>query len=106
MNPRPTRYREIEVSGPPKELGRQIGEAAREETRGFCEIALARVNKTVRISRERAIGIARQSLEFAERYRPDLIEELQGTAEAAGVSLDDLMLLQVRNQLSDRKSVV
>jgi isopenicillin-N N-acyltransferase-like protein len=97
---KPTRYREIEVSGPPRVLGRQIGEAARDETRGFCEIALERVNKTVSISCERAIEVARRSAEFAEKYRPDLVEELRGTAEAAGVTLDDLMLLQVRNQLT------
>lgn len=96
----PSRYREIEVSGSPRELGRQIGEAAREETRGFCEVALDRVNQTVRISRNRAVDIARQSTRYAEEYRPDLVEELRGTAEAAGVSLDDLMLLQVRNQFT------
>ncbi|MCA9175063.1 MAG: peptidase C45 [Planctomycetales bacterium] len=98
--PTPSRYREIEVSGSPRELGRQLGEAAREETRGFCEVALARVNKTVRISRERAIAIARESQVYAKEYRPDLVDELQGVAEGAGVSLDDLMLLQVRNQLT------
>ena len=95
-----TRYREIKVSGPPRELGRQIGEAARGETRGFCEVALERVNKTVCISRERAFDIARRSTEFAEKYRPDLVAELRGTAEAAGVTLDELMLLQVRNQFT------
>lgn len=95
-----TRYREIDVSGPPRELGRQIGEVAREETRGFCEVALERVNKTVSISRERALEIGRHSTEFAEKYRPDLVEELRGTAEAAGVTLDELMLLQVRNQFT------
>lgn len=97
------RYREIEVSGPPRELGRQIGEAAREETRGFCEVALDRVNKTLSISRERAIDVARRSTSFAEKYRPDLVDELRGTAEAAGVTLDDLMLLQVRNQFTPEK---
>ena len=35
------RYREIEVAGLPRDLGRQIGEAAREEIREFCEIAFA-----------------------------------------------------------------
>jgi isopenicillin-N N-acyltransferase-like protein len=100
---KPTRYREIEVSGPPRELGQQIGEAAREETRGFCEVALERVNKTVAVSRERAIDVVRRSTEFAEKYRPDLVEELRGTAEAAGVTLDDLMLLQVRNQFTPEK---
>jgi len=100
MSPESKRYPEMTVSGPPRELGRQIGEAAREEIRGFCEIALERVNKTVRISRERAVGVAQKSLKFAEDYRPDLVDELRGTAESAGVSVDDLMLLQVRNQLT------
>jgi isopenicillin-N N-acyltransferase-like protein len=93
------RFREIEVSGPPRELGRQIGDAAGEEIRGFCEIALQRVNKSINISRAAALAVARDSLPFAERYSPEMVEELRGTAEASGVSLDDLMLLQVRNQL-------
>ncbi|MCA9115294.1 MAG: peptidase C45 [Planctomycetaceae bacterium] len=95
----PSRYREIDVSGTPRELGRQIGEAAGEEVRGFCSVALERVNLSCRISRERAIEVARRSQAYAEQYSPDLVEELAGTAEAARVSLDDLMLLQVRNQL-------
>ncbi len=96
---KPARYREIEVAGPPRELGRQIGEAARDEVRGFCEIALRHVRKTVAISRDKAMQIARRSAEFAERYSPDMMDELRGTAEAAGVTIDDVMLLQVRNQL-------
>ena len=54
---RPTRYREIEVSGLPRELGRQIGEAARGEVRGFAAVALERVNKTMRVSREKALAV-------------------------------------------------
>lgn len=95
---KPSRYREITASGSPRELGRQLGELAREEIRGFCEVALERVNRTVKISRERAYDIARRSGVFAEEYRPDLMQELQGTAEAADVTLDDLLMLQVRNQ--------
>ena len=98
-----SRYREIDVAGSPRKMGRQIGEAAREEVRKFCDIALERVNKTVTISRKRALTIARESTTFAEAYRPDLVEELRGTAEAAGVTLDDLMLLQVRNQLTSEE---
>ena len=95
----PTRYREIEVSGAPLEMGRQIGEAAREEMRGFTEVALDRVNKTVRVSREKAIGVARDSFPYVERYAPHMLEELRGMAEGSGVPVEELMLLQVRNQL-------
>lgn len=95
----PTRYREIEVAGTAMEMGLQIGEAAREEIRGFADIALERVNKGMRVSRENALAVAHGSLSFVESYAPHLAEELSGMSRASGVSLDDLMLLQVRNQL-------
>src|SRR6187401_100081 len=93
------RYREIEVAGLPRELGRQVGEAAGEEIRGFCEVALSLVHKTVRISPAAADRIVAKSFEHAERYSPDMVEELRGMAEAARVSAEQIMLLQVRNQM-------
>ncbi|OYW16717.1 MAG: peptidase C45, partial [Planctomycetales bacterium 12-60-4] len=39
------------------------------------------------------------SIAYAESYSPDMVEELRGIAEGARVSLVDVMLLQVRNQL-------
>jgi isopenicillin-N N-acyltransferase-like protein len=94
------RYREIDVAGRPRELGRQIGEAARDEVQGFCEIALERTQKTVDISRQRAESIANRCIELAKAYDADMIDELAGTAEGANVSLVELMLLQVRNQFT------
>ncbi|MBW3542862.1 MAG: C45 family peptidase [Planctomycetes bacterium] len=94
-----TRYREVAVAGSPRLMGRQIGEAARDEIRGFCEVALERVNLTTRVSRASALEVVRGTMPFAEGYAPDLVDELRGMAEAAGVPLEDLMLLQVRNQL-------
>jgi isopenicillin-N N-acyltransferase-like protein len=93
------RYRTIDVSGRPRALGRQLGEAAGEEIRAFAAVAMECVNRTVRISRDAALQVARGSIAYAEEYRPDLVEELRGTAEAARVTLEELMLLQVRNQL-------
>jgi isopenicillin-N N-acyltransferase like protein len=97
----PTRYPELTVSGSPRELGLQIGEALREQLRGFCHIALDRVHKTTRISRDAALRVAAAVLPLAEEYSPDSIAELRGTADASGVSFMDLMLLQIRNQLRD-----
>lgn len=96
----PPRYPEITVSGPPRELGRQIGEATGDLLRAFCDIALERVNKTASVTRDEANAVAARCLEFTRNYNPSLVEELEGTAEAAAVPLIDLMLLQVRNQLT------
>jgi isopenicillin-N N-acyltransferase like protein len=93
------RYREIEVAGWPRDMGRQIGEAAGEEIRGFCDVALSLANKFVRVSNTTADRIVAKALQCAERYSPDMVEELQGMAEAAKVSIEEVMLLQVRNQL-------
>jgi isopenicillin-N N-acyltransferase-like protein len=93
------RYREIEVAGLPRDMGRQIGEAAKEEIRGFCEVALSLVNNTVRVSRAAADEIVAAALGSAEQYSSDMMEEIRGMAEGAGVSVEQIMLLQVRNQL-------
>ncbi|MGE3781046.1 MAG: C45 family autoproteolytic acyltransferase/hydrolase [Pirellulaceae bacterium] len=97
--PGSNRYREVRVQGRPREMGRQIGEAAGEEVRHFCAIALDRVNRTTRVSRGTADRIVATALPMAEQYAPDMVEELRGIAEAAKVTLADIMLLQVRNQL-------
>lgn len=94
-----TRYPDIEVSGTPFEMGCQIGEAAREEIRGFSEVALERLNKTVPVSFAVAISVARDCFSFVQEYSPYLLKELYGMAASSGVSVERLMLLQVRNQL-------
>src|SRR5687767_8513122 len=98
-----TRYREIEVTGTPREMGRQIGEAAGEEVRAFCDMALAQVNKTIRVSRDAATKVAQAAIGYAQEYSAEMMEELRGIAEAADVPLEDVMLLQVRNQLQPQQ---
>lgn len=80
-------------------MGRQIGEGAREEIRQFCAIALERVNLTTKVSQASALAVAEGCVPYAEDYAPDLVEEMRGMAEGAGVSFAEIMLLQVRNQL-------
>ena len=94
-----TRYREVEVSGSYFEMGRQIGEAARDEIRGFNAIAMERVNKTIVICKEKALATAAACIPLVEGYSADMLDELRGMAQSSGVSLQELMLLQIRNQL-------
>ncbi|MEC7566686.1 MAG: C45 family peptidase [Planctomycetota bacterium] len=95
------RFPEITVAGTPREMGRQLGEACREQVRGFCDYALTAVNKTVAIPAALATRIANESMAYVQRFSPHLLEELEGLAESADVSVEDLMLLQVRNQFHD-----
>ena len=95
----PDRYPEYTVAGSPREMGRQLGEAARELIRGFSAAALDRVNLTMRVSRTQAVNTAARSWELAAKYSPDSCAELQGMADAAGLDILDLVILQVRNQL-------
>ncbi len=95
------RYPEYTVAGSPREMGRQLGEAARDLIRGFAAAALERVNLTMRVSRRQAEDTAAKSWEFAEKYSPDSCDELRGMAEASGLSARDLMILQIRNQLQN-----
>ena len=44
-------------------------------------------------------GIAAATISYAEDYSPSMVDELRGMAEASRLKLEDLMLLQVRNQL-------
>ena len=93
------RYREIEVSGSPSEMGRQLGEAAREELREFEAILIERANLEFPVRRETALALASHCVRYVEAYAPAMLEELRGMSESSGLSLDQLMLLQVRNQL-------
>lgn len=97
---KPTRYPQVEVRGEPFELGRQIGEATREQIRGFVEIAMQRVNLTMPVSTDRAMAVADASFPHVAEYAPHMLDELRGMAQGAGVSERQLMMLQIRNQLT------
>lgn len=98
---KPARFREVEVHGRPREMGRQLGEATREEVRTYVDLVVERVNlgRTSRLSSEAALAAAAESIPAAERYLPDAMEELRGIAEGAGVTVEQAMLINVRNQL-------
>lgn len=96
-----SRYPELTVRGTPRDMGRQIGDAVGDLVRGFCDEALYSINKTFSIDRDTAARICHESLTHVSRFAPHLVEELQGLAEASAVTIENLMLLQVRNQFSD-----
>lgn len=105
MTSRPRRYAELTVSGSPRVMGEKIGEALREKIGEFDAVALERLRKSIDVSRESALAVARHCLEEVRGYAPHMLEEMEGVAHAAGLPLERLMLLQVRNQLRTDRPV-
>ena len=95
-----TRYRELEVAGTAREMGRQLGEAACREIRGFVEIAREQVSRIVAVTRTEAMDRCQQTQPFITTYNSAYMEEIRGMAEGSEVAVLDLILLQIRNQFS------
>jgi isopenicillin-N N-acyltransferase-like protein len=86
----------IEVKGSHREIGRQFGEACREQVRHSLENARKLLDSTytdLELTWEGAIIQAKKYMPFAQERYPQYVEELFGIAEGADVSLDDLAVL-------------
>jgi len=86
----------IEVSGTNREMGQQIGEARREQVQHSVENAHVLIDQsynTLELTWDGANIQARKYLPFAEERYPKYVDELRGIAEGAGVSFDDLMVV-------------
>ena len=97
------RFPELSVSGSPQAMGQQIGEHFRSQIIELSELVLDRFNKSAEkpISWEQAESIAQGSFNRVAEYFPDALVELNGTAAAAGVSVERLMVLNARNMLGE-----
>jgi isopenicillin-N N-acyltransferase-like protein len=88
-------YPVIEVSGSPRDMGRQHGEKARQHVSAMMEVCFGESTlrliggapKDVIVHTERLVGMA-------EQYAPDLVEECRGIAEGAGYDFREIFALQ------------
>jgi len=86
----------IEVSGTHREMGRQIGEARREQVRHSIANARMLIEETydqLELTWEGAQIQARKYLPFAEELYPQFVEEMRGIAEGAAAVYDDVVAL-------------
>jgi isopenicillin-N N-acyltransferase-like protein len=86
----------IRVAGTHREIGRQIGEAASPQIRQSIVNArdlLASAYDQLELTWPGAQIHARKYMPFAQERYPQYIEELLGMAEGAGVSYEDLMVV-------------
>lgn len=86
----------IRVSGSHREMGRQIGEACKQQVIRSLENACVLIEKTydqLQLDWEGAKIQARKYIPFGQERYPQFIDELIGIAEGAGVQFDDLAVL-------------
>ena len=93
-------YPYFKVSGSPFELGRQHGEACREQVHSFLEHSYQTIGEHKNQDRETLRMRAESFVPSIKEFIPDAIEEMRGIAAGANVSFAEVVLLNVRTELT------
>src|SRR4051794_4271749 len=91
----PAEYPLVRAAGSHREMGRQHGEQAAGKIKGHLE----RITSGARLSRDK---LRDRSLAFRpmfEKYCPHLLDEIQGLAEGAKISLAEALAVNIRGEL-------
>lgn len=91
-------YPLIRVSGAPYEMGVQHGEQARDRVRNFVEMILSDVVKDG-VTREDVMGRTAAFRPLFDASVPDLMDEVRGLADGAGLTNEEALLLQIRGEI-------
>lgn len=89
-------YPFFEAHGEPRELGRQHGEQAADQIRGY----LVFLAESLRLTREQLRQRALRFQPLFEQLCPDLLTEAAGLAEGAKLTLADVLVAQLRGELA------
>ncbi len=90
----------IEVKGTPRELGYQHGRQAQEAVRRSFQFYLGLWKHFGGMGREQALKDGQRFLPFIRNLDPNLIEEMKGLAEGAGMLFEEILALNCRYELS------
>ena len=93
-------YPFFEVCGTPYELGRQHGEACREQIHSFLEHSYQSIGESKQQDKATLRARAESFMPSIRGFIPDAIEEMKGIAAGANVSLAEVVLLNVRTELT------
>ncbi|AQA14906.1 MULTISPECIES: C45 family autoproteolytic acyltransferase/hydolase [Streptomyces] len=89
----------VEISGPPAERGRQYGEAARGKIGAALAYYEEAFGESSGLTWAQVTARAERWLEPVRGYAPELVEEMTGIAEGAGVGLLDVLALNARGEI-------
>lgn len=89
----------LELSGSPREQGRQHGEAARERIERNLEVYFERFEREGKISREEALRRAESYWSVIQTVNADYAEAVRGVAQGAATELLHIVALNVRYEI-------
>ena len=98
--PQAQSYLFFEVSGATHEIGRRHGEACREQIRQFLEFSYETIGSSKNQDRATLRARAESFVPSIRGFIPDAIAEMEGIAAGANVSFAEIVLLNVRTELT------
>ena len=93
-------YPSFEISGSSHEVGRQHGEACREQIHTFLEYSYRTIGDAKQQGRATLRARAESFVPSIRAFIPDAIDEMKGIAEGANVAFAEVVLLNVRTELT------
>jgi isopenicillin-N N-acyltransferase like protein len=88
----------IEISGPPRDRGRQYGRLAADRIRKGTSHYRAQLNE-LSLDAGGIAGLVRDYLPVIEAFEPGYIDEMHGIAEGADIPFEDVALLNARTEI-------
>ncbi|RVX46825.1 isopenicillin-N N-acyltransferase-like protein [Nonomuraea polychroma] len=89
----------VEISGGPRERGRQYGEQARDRVQRALAYYAEAFAFSSGLTWEQVVGRAARWVEPSKAFAPELVEEMEGIAEGAGVGFLDVLALNARGEI-------
>lgn len=89
----------VKVEGSPYQCGKQHGVEVKEKIRSNIEVYLGLWSRTRGLSSRDILERAKELEASIDAYSPDLLEEMRGLAEGAGVSLEEVIAINGRYEL-------
>jgi isopenicillin-N N-acyltransferase-like protein len=96
---KPGKYRFLRLRGTPIERGRQYGQACRVEIAHSIASYSAMFESFLGLTWDQARQRISRYLPYAENFSPKALEEIEGVAQGAGISFEDMFTLNCRSEI-------
>jgi isopenicillin-N N-acyltransferase like protein len=90
------------IAGKPRERGRRYADKFKDNIRAFLEQEITRKFVQGATTRDTLLGYAGQCSKAVKAYAPAVMDELEGMAEGSGLSLEEVVLITLHEEVGKR----